>query len=294
MSRNPSISLFARGRRRNDDRLVKRLATADDAVLVLRDTEVRSASDSIRDLFGWEPTLCVGRSLSELFGRDTYRLLDDLQTSAEQAGGHLATHRGIGVENDEGNIVWVDVTIADRRDDPTIGGAIITLRNVSDRVETEQRIARAGHHDPVTETANAAMFDVLLQRALRDAAAVGLLLVGTEELETIANENGPELRDTVLVDISRRLASVLRSGDYLARIEAHTFAMLIHELEPTNPVVDLNEVKDRIGTIVSTPFVVNGVALRPTLSVRAVVSEPGESASELLDRATQLDRAAFR
>jgi diguanylate cyclase (GGDEF)-like protein/PAS domain S-box-containing protein len=252
---------------------------------MLRGAEVQSVSESVRDLLGWEPTLCVGRTLSELFGRDTYQLLDDLQTSAERAGGHLATHRGLGIEHDEGHIVWVDVTIADRRDDPEVGGALITMHDVSERVGIEQRIKSTEHHDPLTETANAAMFDVLLDRALAQGCPVGVIIVGTPGLESINHMHGSEVGDAVLIEMSRRLAAVIRTGDYVSRVSNARFGMIVHHLADDAPTEDLAEVAQRINDTLAAPMQHGSVTTHVALTIRSEVSTAGDTSTGLLERA---------
>jgi diguanylate cyclase (GGDEF)-like protein/PAS domain S-box-containing protein len=250
-------------------------------------------SESVRDLLGWEPTLCVGRTLSELFGRETYQLLDDLQTSAERAGGHLATHRGLGIEHDEGHMVWIDVTIADRRDDPEVGGALITMHDVTERVGIEQRIKSTDHHDPLTETANAAMFDVLLERALSQGCPVGVIVVGTPGLDSINETHGPEIGDAVLIEMSRRLASVIRTGDYVSRVSNARFAMIVHHLEDEAPTQDLAEVVQRINDTLAVPMQHGAVTTQVALTIRSEVSSPDDTSSGLLARALNAPTASI-
>jgi diguanylate cyclase (GGDEF)-like protein/PAS domain S-box-containing protein len=294
MSKQTNFSLFARGRRRTDDRLAARMSVADDAVLLLRHGQVESASQNVLMLFGWEPELCPGRTLSELFGLETYTLLDGLQTAAEAAGGHSATHRGLAVENADGDIVYVDATIADLRHDPDVGGTVLTIHDVTDRVEMERRIKQIEHHDPLTETANAAMFEVLLDRAMGSSGQVGVVIVGTTDLQEVNREHGIAIGDAVLVEVARRLASVLRTGDHVARITATQFAMIVNHLDHTDPVADLSEVTERLFVVLDSPLLTGGTTVHLRTTVRSAHAASHEIASELLSRVLTLDTHATR
>ncbi len=289
MARTNNVSLFARARRQSDARLAERLSATDDVVFVLQRGQISSASHTVRTLLGWEPELCPGRTLSELFGLDAYILLDSLQSAAEAAGGHLATHRGMALENADGQTVWVDVTMADLRHDSSVGGTVMTIHDVSDRVEMEQRIREIEHHDPLTETANAAMFDVLLSRALTQSPNVGVVIVGTPGLTAVTDAHGVDFGDAVLIEMARRLASVLRTGDHVARITNAQFAMIVNQLDSRDPAADLAEVTERVSVVLDTPFVMDGASTRVSTTVRSGCSAVGETAQGLLARVMSTD-----
>jgi PAS domain S-box-containing protein len=283
MPKHPHFSLFARGRRHSDAGLAERLSATENAVIVLRGSEIKSASHGVRDLFGYEPALCPGRTLSELFGVDAYARLDELQTAAEAAGGHLATARGVQLPGDAGPL-WVDITIADLRHDPKVAGTVVTIVDCTDRVEIEKRIREIEHHDPLTQTANAAMFDVLLERAMADGQPVGLVVVGTAGLAEANNVHGSNFGDAVLIEVARRLASVLRTGDHVSRVSNAKFAMIVNHLDPADPSADLAEVTDRLSIVLDTPFAIGGSSARVQTTLRAAHCGPGESSDSFIDR----------
>lgn len=283
MAMHPHFSLFARGRRHSDVGLAERLSATEDAVLVLRNDEIESASHAVRHLFGFEPELCVQRTLSELFGVEAYAKLDELQTAAETAGGHLATIRGMQLPGDS-QPIWADVTIADLRDDPAVRRTVITIHDARDRVEAEQRIRQIEHHDPLTQTANAAMFDVLLERAMSKGVPVGLVVVGTPGLIDANASHGTEFGDAVLIEVACRLASVLRSGDHVSRVSNARFAMIVNHLDDADPARDLAEVTDRLMMVLDTPFAIGGSSARVHTTLRSSHCGPAESAESFIER----------
>ncbi len=283
MAKHTHFSLFARPRRHSDAGLAERLSATEDVVLVLRAGQIESASHAVRDLFGFEPELCPGRTLSELFGFEVYAKLDELQTAAETAGGHLATLRGVQLRG-ESKPVWVDVTMADLRHDPSVAGTVLTIHDATDRVEIEHRIREIEHHDPLTQTANAAMFDVLLERAIGQRVPVGLIVVGTPGLADTNVSNGSEFGDAVLIEVARRLASVLRTGDHVSRVSNAKFAMIVNHLDDTDPASDLAEVTERLIMVLDTPFAINGSSARVKTTLRSSHTQPDESAEQFIQR----------
>jgi PAS domain S-box-containing protein len=239
--RQSSVALFERGRRHHDARVTSRIGPSDDAVLLLRGSIVRSASQSVRALFGWEPELCVGRSLTELLGSDTYELLDELQTAAEEAGGHFATLHALPLENVDGERIYVDTTIADRRDDSEVNGTLVTLHNVTERVRLEETIRQDDRHDPLTMIPNKRMFELLLAHSLSSREPVGVLVANVSHPDEIAT-------DEAVIRMARRLETNLRAGDHVGRLGEGTFGLVIHRLDSDHPEADMAEVAQRITT----------------------------------------------
>ncbi len=283
MAKHANFSLFARARRHSDSDLAERLSATEDAVIVLRGGQIESASHAVRDLFGFEPALCPGRTLSELFGIGAYAKLDELQTAAETAGGHLATLRGMQLPGED-KPVWVDVTMADLRHDASVAGTVLTIHNATDRVEIEQRIREIEHHDPLTQTANAAMFDVLLERAMAQQVPVGLIVVGTPGLTETNTANGSDFGDAVLIEVARRLASVLRTGDHVSRVSNAKFAMIVNHLDDRDPASDLAEVTERLMIVLDTPFAINGQAARVKTTLRSAHTQSEETSEQFIHR----------
>ncbi len=241
MKQRPStaIALFERGRRHHDSRVASRMASSYDAVLLLRGSLVRSASESVREMLGWEPELCIGRTLTELLGSNTYELLDELQTAAENAGTRFATLHALPLENIDGERLWVDATIADRRGESDVNGTILTLHNVTERVRLEASIRETDHHDPLTLMPNSRMFELLLDQSISSNEPVGVIIANVSHPTETAT-------DEAVVRMARRLEENLRAGDHVGRIDDHTFALVIHRLDTDHPTAALEEVAQRI------------------------------------------------
>jgi PAS domain S-box-containing protein len=237
--RQRSIALFERGKRRHDHLVTTRLVPNSDALLLLRGSIVRSASDSVHSLLGWEPELSVGRSLTELFGTETYELLDELQTAAEQAGGHFATLHALPLEDIDRERIWVDATIGDMRHDEDVSGTILILHDVTERVRLEATIGDHDHHDPLTATPNKRMFELLLSQSISTNEPVGVIIATVPHHDDLPSDDD-------VVRMARRLETNLRAGDHVGRVDEHTFGLVIHSLDVTRVDEDIAEVIQRV------------------------------------------------
>ncbi len=237
--RQRSIALFERGKRRHDQLVTSRLVPSSDALLLLRGSIVRSASDLVHSLLGWEPELCIGRSLTELFGTETYELLDELQTAAERAGGHFATLHALPLEDIDGERIWVDATIGDMRHDEDINGTILTLHDVTERVRLEATISEHDHHDPLTATPNKRMFELLLSQSISTNEPVGVIIANLAQRDDLPSDDD-------VIRMARRLETNLRAGDHVGRLDEQTFGLVVHSLDVAKPDADMAEVSQRV------------------------------------------------
>ncbi len=278
-----NVGLFARGRRHDDHRLASLLASDSDTVLVLRGPIVTSASTSARDLLGWEPTLCVGRTLSELMdgpeSSGARAVIDALQDAAEAAGGHIATHRNLELTHVDGQTVWVDATIADLRHDPSVGGTIVTFHDVTERRSLEQRLHDAEYRDELTGVANRKMLRLLLDDALTQPQHIAVLVLDIDGFGDLNDLHGTAVGDAVLVQMATRLAESLRAGDHLARIGSDEFAVVITRLDPDDPARDAEEVADRVERALRPPMSVGATLLSPQVTFGIATHLQGDEAT---------------
>jgi diguanylate cyclase len=118
-----------------------------------------------------------------------------------------------------------------------------------------------------------------------------VVIVGTPGLTSVNDAHGLDFGDTVLIEMARRLASVLRTGDHVARITNVQFAMIVNHLDDRDPAGDLAEVAERVSLVLDTPFVMDGASTRVSTTVRSGCSADGETAQSLLARVMSTDMA---
>jgi diguanylate cyclase (GGDEF)-like protein/PAS domain S-box-containing protein len=123
-----------------------------------------------------------------------------------------------------------------RRDD---AGAVLevlgVLRDITDIMEAEDRLTRAALHDDLTGLPNRALLvdrlEAALTRSARDGREVGVLYCDLDGFKRVNDTAGHAAGDTVLLEVARRLNSVLRDDDTVARVGGDEFVIIV---EPWN------------------------------------------------------------
>jgi len=100
-------------------------------------------------------------------------------------------------------------------------------------LEAELHHRDIANRDPLTGVANRRHFDAVLQRELArrgrrrgDRSPLALLIVDIDDFKGINDNHGHPVGDAVLCQVAKRVQSILRSTDTLARIGGDEFAVI--------------------------------------------------------------------
>jgi diguanylate cyclase (GGDEF)-like protein len=159
-------------------------------------------------------------------------------------------------------------------------------RTVEDLRRQEEQLRYLAFHDPLTGLANRALFghetDRAADRRHRDPASLGIIYIDLDGFKQVNDTHGHPIGDALLVAVGRRLLGCTRPGDTIARLGGDEFAMLLDGV--TEP--DANSLAERIVTVLSGPFDLDGHRVRISASVGVAVQRSGSGqASELLRHA---------
>lgn len=222
-----------------------------------------------------EPAL-LGARFEQLLGAELPAAGHDWPTR------HELTLAAVGGER----IFELDVSVlGDERNDHA--GHLVVLRDVTARKQAEARLAWLAHFDVVTGLPNRALFDDRLERALasvqRRDGSLAVLFLDLDRFKLINDSFGHNAGDEVLIAVSRRLSSVLRSEDTIARFGGDEFSVLLPDIEyPSGPLA----VAQKMQAVLSEPLSVNGRTVVVTASVGiAVCPTDGNDQRSLINQA---------
>jgi diguanylate cyclase len=175
-----------------------------------------------------------------------------------------------------------------------VDGHIVSraIRYAIERKRTELELAHLAHHDGLTGLPNRALFidrlEVALARTERTPSCVGVMFVDLDRFKEVNDALGHEAGDELLREIARRLGSVLRPSDTVARFGGDEFLILAEHVggEPGATVL-----ASRICDVVAQPVEVGGREVLVTASVGVALARSPLPVDDLIRDA---DGAMYR
>jgi predicted signal transduction protein with EAL and GGDEF domain len=103
-------------------------------------------------------------------------------------------------------MVRVEVSCRDLRADDTVGGVVVTLRDVTNQRRLEHELTRRLFRDALTGLPNRMLFDERLSEAIAaDMGVTGVLLINLDNFRAINEEFGRDAGDGVMRAVAGRL-----------------------------------------------------------------------------------------
>jgi diguanylate cyclase (GGDEF)-like protein/PAS domain S-box-containing protein len=243
-------------------RLASIVETADDAILSIGpDGRIATWNAGAATMYGLSIDEAVGQRLDALF---TPEQRDDLPSLLEavMAGATVERHEAIHQSGD-GTRFTVSLTFSPLHDatGAPIGSSVIA-RDISERKQLEDELARQTLHDSLTGLPNRVLFHDRLRQSLKpgrrtDQGASGrhaVLFVDLDDFKLINDTLGHRVGDELLVAVAGRLRDALRSVDTAARLGGDEFTVL---LENVGSEGDAARTADRILEQLRLPFVLD-------------------------------------
>ncbi len=152
-------------------------------------------------------------------------------------------------------------------------GAIESLRDVTERVKSQQKLAHHAFHDTLTGLANRALYLNRLEHAIRRTkrnpeARIAVLLLDLDRFKRINDTLGHLAGDSLLSTVARRLEAVVRDVDTVARLGGDEFVVLLDGIAAPR---DALHVAQRILEDVSHPVRIDGHEIRASASIGIVL-----------------------
>ena len=274
--------------RRNSEAYFRTLVhDTSDVILIVDDSgRVRYATPSAQSIFGDVPV--DGEYLCDLVRPD--ERAEIARALAEMRGGR----GGDGGEVDEdwritardGSYVEVEVRCSDLRHEPTVGGLVLTLRDVTEQRQLERELKYRAFHDSLTGLPNRMLFQERVVRAMararRTGAVVGVLFIDLDDFKVINDTMGHSVGDELLIAAGMRLSALSTGRGAAARLGGDEFGLLIEDAVDGAAVENLAEA---IVLAFQEPFtLVIGSAIA-TATVGVATSEAATSTGDLVRQA---------
>jgi diguanylate cyclase (GGDEF)-like protein/PAS domain S-box-containing protein len=267
------------------------VAGATDLTLVLDERlRVRWQSPAASRLFGLSDDEVIGRQFRELIHPDDVTVAQaviDAVLVGEPADGPPTL---VSARLRDGAALWRDTesTISDQRDVPEVAALVVHVRDVGERRHLERALHKLSYTDQLTGLANrrALMRDLLAHR--RRAGQQGtLLVIDLHGLAEINDGRGREVGDAVLVEVGRRLRTLIGAEDGPARLGGDEFAVLT-----ADGAVLAYALASRIAIALAEPYDLPGAVVEVHTSIGLAELAGGQDSDEVLRHADLARRRA--
>jgi len=193
---------------------------------------------------------------------------------------------GFRLTRADGRVAHVEGVLSNQLADPAVEGLVLTVRDVTARVELERQLTHQALHDPLTGLSNRRLFGDRLEHALRrrvgSTRRLSLLFIDLDDFKEVNDRFGHEVGDALLSEVGARLAGLARDGDTVARLGGDEFALLLEDTD----LADARAVAARVHEVLAAPAVAAGHHLAVRASIGLADAPPeGASGADLLRNA---------
>lgn len=165
------------------------------------------------------------------------------------------------------------------------------FRDISQIKESEDKLDYLAHHDPLTGLPNRLLLDDRLQQsiksAVRNRTKLAVVFLDIDRFKLVNDSLGHAAGDELLITVARRLKSILRANDTVARLSGDEFTIVIENID----IANIERLMDKVIAVFDADFVLlnNNISASASAGV-AIFPEDGIDTETLLKHA---DAAMF-
>lgn len=134
-----------------------------------------------------------------------------------------------------------------------------TLQDITELHQTQQRLWRLAHHDPLSGLPNRILFcdrvEQALARCRRRGNSAACLFVDLDDFKAVNDRLGHSAGDLLIVKFADRLRACVRETDTVARIGGDEFALLLEDVDVPE---DAEAVAGKLIEALTAPFDLEG------------------------------------
>ncbi|HEY9051726.1 MAG TPA: diguanylate cyclase [Gammaproteobacteria bacterium] len=243
-------------------------------------------------LYGYARNEVIGKPVSMLHvAEDDERVTAEVLISVAKEGRWSGE---VKMLHKDGSVGWIEsVVVQLLNENGDAIGALGINRNISDRVENEERLAQLAHYDQLTGLPNRYLFidrmQQLVHHATRHNRLFALLYIDLDDFKKVNDHFGHLVGDKVLQLTANKLQHAVRASDTVARIGGDEFVAM---LERINAPDEAAQVADHILKLMHKPLVIDDKEITQTGSIGiAIYPRDGVTLDELLSHS---DRAMYQ
>ncbi len=282
---------------RQIDRYLRLLNITHEAILCVDDAcRIVAFNQGAEKLLGYSRQEILGTPLLELLCRrfrcEAKNRLAALTRIARQEHLPFQTDRIIA-RHKNGQRIPCEVSLSQS---PMLGHGLFTLvvRDLSKRLEREQRLAYRVEHDDLTDLPNRVLLNDRLHAGIARAGRYGrrlaVVYLDLDNFKPINDRYGHQAGDCLLQAVARRLIETVRQSDTVSRLGGDEFIVCVEQINtPQDALAAAAKLRDAF----TQPFQILGTEISTRASIGiAVYPDHGRDAITLLRKADEAMYAA--
>ena len=222
----------------------------------------------------------TGLTSADIFNPREAKLIIARDEAAIKKRGLLTEEHPISTKDGLRLFLTRRMTVLDDAGEPQY--LIKTHEDVTDRRQTESRMAHMAYHDGLTDLPNRAAFLQALAQMIEACAGTdeefAVLCVDLDGLKEINDVFGHAMGDKLLIEVARRIQASARGG-VVARLSGDEFGMIIDGKQPEAG----KALAEKLAEVLSNEFQIDGKSVRTGVTTGiSVFPHNGEDAASLL------------
>ena len=261
---------------------------------VTMDEQVTEVNGAFERVLGYGRAELIGTNLADYMTADA-RETSQRATAQKLSGDFAGTTFEQEFLAKDGHSVILEVSSRVIEQDGRPIGVQGICRDITARKRDEVELRRLSElnrhqalHDDLTGLPNRACFGQQVEHAIsvagQDGSQLAVLLMDLDRFKEINDTLGHRYGDLLLIELARRLQSVLRRSDTVARLGGDEFGIVVRQLSDADDALD--QALARLLAALEQPFLVDGLPLHVEASVGvARFPRHGGDVDALLQRA---------
>ena len=225
----------------------------------------------------------TGLRAADIFNPKEAKLIIARDEAAIRKRGLLTEEHPISTKDGLRLFLTRRMTVLDEAGEPQY--LIKTHEDVTDRRQTESRMAHMAYHDGLTDLPNRAAFLQALAQMIEACAGTdeefAVLSVDLDGLKEVNDVFGHAVGDKLLVEVARRIQAAARGG-VVARLSGDEFGLIIDGKQPAAGLA----LAEQLSVALANEFVIDGKSVRTGCTTGiSVFPHNGSDAAALLANA---------